>query len=87
MFNVIILMVKQLLFETPIKQMKVEVHIMNITVYDKTTGQVVANLMTATPNEVLKFIQKGYKVVDNMTRTELTESDALSMVGTADCVI
>lgn len=60
---------------------------MNITVYDKSSGQVVANLMTATPSDVLKFIQKGYKVVDNMTRTELFESDVLSMIGASDCVI
>lgn len=60
---------------------------MNITVYNKTNGQVVAELMSATANEVLKFIQKGFKVVDNMTKEELTESAVLSMVGTSECVI
>ena len=60
---------------------------MNITVYNKTNGQVVAELMSATPGEILKFIQKGFKVVDNMTKEELTESAVLSMVGTSECVI
>lgn len=60
---------------------------MNITVYNKTNGQVVAELMTATTGDVLKFIQKGFKVVDNMTKEELTESAVLSMVGTSECVI
>lgn len=60
---------------------------MNITVYDKTTNMVVANMMTATPNDVLKFIQKGFKVVDNTTRSELTESEVLSMIGMSECVI
>ena len=60
---------------------------MNITVYDRTNGQVVAELMTATSNDVLKFIQKGFKVVDNFTKRELSESDVLSMVGTSECVI
>lgn len=60
---------------------------MNITVYDKTSGQVVAELMTATTDEVLKFIQKGFKVVDNSTKTELSETEVLAMVGVSDCVI
>lgn len=60
---------------------------MNITVYDKTSGQVVAELMTATTDEVLKFIQKGFKVVDNSTKAELSESEVLAMVGVSDCVI
>lgn len=64
-----------------------EVANMNITVYDRTTGQKVAELMTATTNEILKFIQKGFKVVDNCTREELTESSVLSMVGMSECVI
>lgn len=60
---------------------------MNITVYDRNSNQVVAELMTATPNDVLKFIQKGFKVIDNFTKRELTESDVLSMVGMSECVI
>ena len=60
---------------------------MNITVYDRTSKQVVAELMTATPNDVLKFIQKGFKVIDNFTKQELSESDVLSMVGMSECVI
>ena len=60
---------------------------MNITVYDRANGQVVAELMTATANDVLKFIQKGFKVIDNYTKQELSESDVLSMVGMGECVI
>jgi hypothetical protein len=60
---------------------------MNITVYDRTSGLKVAELMNGTPSEVLKFIQKGFRVVDNMTKQELNESEILSMVGMSDCVI
>ena len=67
--------------------MKGRYYNMNITVYDKTSGQVVAELMTATANDVLKFIQKGFKVVDKYTKQELSESDVLSMVGMSECVI
>ena len=60
---------------------------MNIKFYDKASGQVVAELMTSTTNEILKFIQKGFKVVDNNTKRELTESEVLSMTGVCECVI
>jgi hypothetical protein len=60
---------------------------MNITVYDRNSGQVIAELMTASTNDVLKFIEKGFKVVDNLTKQEITESQVLSMTGVSDCVI
>jgi hypothetical protein len=60
---------------------------MNITVYDRNSGQVIAELMTASTNDVLKFIEKGFKVVDNFTKQEITESQVLSMTGVSDCVI
>lgn len=60
---------------------------MNITVYDRNSDQVIAELMTASTNDVLKFIEKGFKVVDNFTKQEITESQVLSMTGVSDCVI
>lgn len=60
---------------------------MNITVYDRNSSQVIAELMTASTNDVLKFIEKGFKVVDNFTKQEITESQVLSMTGVSDCVI
>ena len=33
------------------------------------------------------FIEKGFKVVDNFTKQEITESQVLSMTGVSDCVI
>ncbi len=60
---------------------------MNITVYDRNSGQVIAELMTASTNDVLKFIEKGFKVVDNFTKQEIIESQVLSMTGVSDCVI
>lgn len=60
---------------------------MNITVYDRNSGQVIAELMTASTNDVLKFIEKGFKVVDNFTKQEITEAQVLSMTGVSDCVI
>jgi len=60
---------------------------MNITVYDRNSGQVIAELMTASTNDVLKFIEKGFRVVDNFTKQEITESQVLSMTGVSDCVI
>ena len=58
---------------------------MNITVYDRNSGEVIAEL--ASTNDVLKFIEKGFKVVDNFTKQEITESQVLSMTGVSDCVI
>lgn len=60
---------------------------MNITVYDRNSDQVIAELMTASTNDILKFIEKGFKVVDNFTKQEITESQVLSMTGVSDCVI
>jgi hypothetical protein len=60
---------------------------MNITVYDRNSGQVIAELMTASTNDILKFIEKGFKVVDNFTKQEITESQVLSMTGVSDCEI
>lgn len=60
---------------------------MNIKVYDVATGQVVCELMSASTNDILQFIHKGFKVVDTLTKSTLTEADVLAMTGVSDCVI
>lgn len=50
-------------------------------------GDKVGELMTATRDEVLKFINKGFIVIDLASRVPLTEQDVMSAVGVSDGVI
>lgn len=50
-------------------------------------GKKVGELMTATSDEVIKFINKGFTVIDRASGTSLTEQDVMSTVGVSDGVI
>lgn len=50
-------------------------------------GKKVGELMTATSDEVIKFINKGFTVIDIASRASLTEQDVMSTVGVSDGVI
>lgn len=50
-------------------------------------GDKVGELMTATRDEVLKFINKGFIVIDLASRVSLTEQDVMSATGVSDGVI
>lgn len=50
-------------------------------------GKKVGELMTATSDEVIKFINKGFTVIDIASRVPLTEQDVMSTVGVSDGVI
>lgn len=50
-------------------------------------GDKVGELMTATRDEVLKFINKGFIVIDLASRVSLTEQDVMSAAGVSDGVI
>lgn len=50
-------------------------------------GKKVGELMTATSDEVIKFINKGFIVIDLASHVSLTEQDVMSTVGVSDGVI
>lgn len=50
-------------------------------------GKKVGELMTATSDEVIKFINKGFTVIDIASRVPLTEQDVMSTIGVSDGVI
>ena len=43
--------------------------------------------MTASSSDVLKFLNKGFKVINKMNGMELSESDVTSTVGVSDGLI
>ena len=57
-----------------------------IKIFD-TTHHLVASMMTATPVEILSFINKGFIVVDQSTGREFTIDEVSSMIGVSEAVI
>lgn len=51
------------------------------------SGNQIGELMTATPNEIIKLINKGFIVIDKMTGSRLTEQMMTSVVGVSDGLI
>jgi len=47
----------------------------------------IGELMTASPSDILKYINKGFKVIDKSTGSELTESFINSTIGVSDGII
>ena len=58
---------------------------MAVIVFDS-DGKLLAELMDASPSDVLTFIDKGFLVVD-MTNTPIDRDTISNMVGCSDCVI
>lgn len=50
-------------------------------------GKKVGELMTATSDEVIKLMNKGFIVIDRSSGISLTEQDVMSTVGVSDGVI
>lgn len=50
-------------------------------------GKLIGELMTATPNDILKFINKGLHVINQATNTEITAQEITSVIGVSDGVI
>lgn len=60
----------------------------HITFYDRTTGLVVGELMTATDDQINQLINKGFKVVDVKTNAEIASvSQNMDTVGVSECII
>ena len=58
----------------------------SITILDQ-QGKKIGELMTATPTDILQFINKGFTVIDRMTGQELTEASVSSVIGVSDGLI
>lgn len=58
---------------------------MAVRVFDS-DGKLLAELMDASPSDILSFIDNGFSVVD-MTNTPIDRDVISNMVGCSDCVI
>jgi hypothetical protein len=58
----------------------------NIKILDK-NGLKIGELMTAGPMDVLKFITKGFVVIDQTTGQPITENMINSQIGVSDGMI
>lgn len=55
----------------------------SIKIYDN-QGSVIGELPTATPQDIMKYINKGFVVIDINTNKELTINDVSETVGVSD---
>lgn len=58
----------------------------SIRILDSNDKQI-GELMTASSNDILKFINKGFKVIDKQTGLEITENNASQTIGVSDGLI
>lgn len=58
----------------------------SIKIFD-TQGSVIGELPTATPQDIMKYINKGFIVVDINTNKSLTMEDVSETVGVSDGLI
>ena len=58
----------------------------SIKIFD-TQGSVIGALPTATPQDIMKYINKGFIVVDINTNKSLTMEDVAETVGVSDGLI
>lgn len=58
----------------------------SIEIVDK-QGMQIGELMTATPSEILQFINKGFDVIDKATGMKMSEEMLTSTIGVSDGVI
>lgn len=58
----------------------------SIVIFDQ-KGKQISEMLTATPTQILKFLNKGFKVVDRATGQDLTVAVITSMIGVSDGVI
>ena len=55
----------------------------SIKIYDN-QGSVIGELPTATPQDIMKYINKGFVVININTNKELTMNDVSETVGVSD---
>lgn len=58
----------------------------SINVFDK-QGNKIGELMTATPAQILQFLNKGFDVIDRATGSKMSEEMVTSTIGVSDGVI
>lgn len=58
----------------------------SITILDR-NGKKIGELMTATQSDIMKFINKGFTVVDNSTGMNMTSELMSSTIGVSECII
>lgn len=58
----------------------------SITILDK-NGKKIGELMTASNSDIMKFINKGFTVVDNSNGTQFTLESVSSSIGVSECII
>lgn len=58
----------------------------SIKIFDA-QGSVIGELPTATPQDIMKYINKGFVVIDINTDKELTIADVAETVGVSDGLI
>lgn len=58
----------------------------SIQILDK-SQKPIGELMTASPSDVLKYINKGFTVIDKSTGAELTETFINSTIGVSEGII
>ena len=58
----------------------------SITILDR-NGKKIGELMTATRSDIMKFINKGFIVVDNSTGMNMTSELMSSTIGVSECII
>ena len=58
----------------------------SITILDR-NGKKIGELVTGTRLDIMKFINKGFTVVDNSTGMNMTSELMSSTIGVSECII
>ena len=58
----------------------------SIIIYDN-NNKIIGELMTATPTDIIKFINKGFRVVNKITGNDITIDELKQNIGVSDGVI
>lgn len=58
----------------------------SIIIYDN-NNKIIGELMTATPTDIIKFINKGFRVANKITGNDITIDELKQNIGVSDGVI
>lgn len=58
----------------------------SIRIFDE-KNKLIGELLTATPNDIIKFIDKGFKVIDIITHKEIMRESVTQVIGVSECVM
>jgi len=56
----------------------------SIIIINKTDGKKIGELLTASSEQIMQLINKGFGVIDRMNGAEITEGMLMSTVGVSD---